>query len=467
MNLLQNSQIQPLLEGQTPEIRQRREHALQILSAALTAVDPAQAVKNSVQIDTSSVTLSIDSVAYNLPYYDQIYVVGAGKAGAPMAGALAEILQDRLTAGSVNVKYGHTAGAPQLSTLKIVESGHPIPDEAGVAGARQIIEILEKSTERDLVLAVISGGASALLELPVVGVSLADMQTLTQKLLKVGATINQLNNIRKHLSQVKGGNLARLAYPATLVSLILSDVVGSPLDIIGSGPTVPDTSTYQQAWEALEQFGLTKAGELPNSIIQHLQKGLQGEIPETPKPTDPVFARAKNVIVGDNRVAALAATQAASDLGYNPLMLSTFVEGEAREVAKVLAGVAKEVAAFNSPIAKPACILAGGETTVTIQGTGKGGRNQEMALAIALALDGLSKIIGVPLATDGSDGPTDAAGAIVDGQTISKARELGLDPLDFLARNDAYHFFEATGDLLKSGPTNTNVNDLTLFLVWE
>jgi len=467
MNLLQNPQIQALLEGQTPEMRQRREHALQILSAALIAVNPAQAVKNSVKIDTSAVTLHIDAVAYNMQYYEQIYIVGAGKAGAPMAGALAEILQGRLTAGSVNVKYGHMAGAPQLSTLKIVESGHPIPDEAGVAGARQIIEILQKSTERDLVLAVISGGASALLELPVEGVSLADMQTLTHKLLKVGATINQLNNIRKHLSQVKGGNLARLAYPATLVSLILSDVVGSPLDIIGSGPTVPDTSTYQQAWEALEQFGLTIVGELPESIIQHLQKGLRGEIPETPKPNDPIFAKTRNIIVGDNQVAAMAAAQTAHELGYNPILLSTFVEGEAREVAKVLVGVAKEVQAFNTPVAKPACILAGGETTVTIRGDGRGGRNQEMALAIALALDGLDNIIGVPLATDGSDGPTDAAGAIVDGQTVSKARKLGLDPLDFLARNDAYHFFEATGDLLKSGPTNTNVNDLTLFLVWE
>jgi hydroxypyruvate reductase len=292
------------------------------------------------------------------------------------------------------------------------------------------------------------------------------MQALTGVLLKSGATINQLNAIRKHLSQVKGGQLARLAAPATLIGLLLSDVVGSPLDVIGSGPTVPDTSTFQAVWEIIEGLGLIAAGQVPPAILKHLKRGLGGEIPETPKPGDPLFERVQNVIVGDNRVAALAALHKAHALGFTPLLLSTFIEGEAREVARVLVGIARETLASGWPVARPACLLAGGETTVTVGGAGLGGRNQELALAAALALEGLDDVMIVPLATDGSDGPTDAAGAFAEGDTVALARQKGLDPADFLRRNDAYHFFEATGGLLKTGPTNTNVNDLTLILVW-
>jgi hydroxypyruvate reductase len=466
MNLLEKPEIQQLLEGHTPQNRKRREDALLIMSAALTAVDPARAVLNRLAYNPDSAVLAVGGFAYDLNYYKRVFVIGAGKAAAPMAGAVAQLLGERVTAGAINVKYAHLGGAPVGSRIAITEAGHPILDMNGVVGTRRIAELLKDTTPEDLVIAVMSGGGSALLELPVEGVTLEDMQDLTAQLLKAGATINQLNTIRKHLSQVKGGNLARVAYPATLVSLILSDVVGSPLDVIASGATVPDTSTFAQAWLALEQFGLTTPDKVPAQVLKHLRLGIKGAIPETPKPADLLFANTRNIIVGDNRVAALAAAQRACELGYNTLILSTFVEGEAREVARVLAGIAKEITAYDSPIPKPACLLAGGETTVTIKGDGKGGRNQELALAAALALEGLENVLCLPLATDGSDGPTDAAGALVDGNSVGKARATGLDALTYLANNDAYNFFQRSKELLKTGPTNTNVNDLTLFLVW-
>jgi hydroxypyruvate reductase len=461
MNLVNNPLTQNLLADQPPADRRRREDALRILGAALDAVDPFKAVLNALKLEGN--LLKLGSREYDLNNYYKIYVVGAGKAGAPMAGAVAQVLGEKLSGGAVNVKYAHLAGAPR--NVATTESGHPIPDENGVQGARRMLELLSTADEKTLVLAVISGGASALLELPVEGVSLADMQALTGLLLKAGATINQLNTVRKHLSQVKGGNLARHAYPATLVSLILSDVVGSPLDVIGSGPTVPDTSTFAQAWAVLEQYGLAKPDIIPTAIYEHLRKGLKGEIPDTPKQDDPAFANTCNLIVGDNRVAALAASEKARELGYNPLILSTFIEGEAREVARVLAGIAKEIATNDTPVAKPACLIAGGETTVTIKGNGTGGRNQEMALALALSLEGWPDIVAVPLATDGTDGPTDAAGAIVDGQSAAIARQKGLDPQKYLENNNSYDFFTITGDHLKTGPTSTNVNDLAIVLV--
>jgi hydroxypyruvate reductase len=384
-----------------------------------------------------------------------------------MANALTEILGDKLTQGVVTVKYGHRP-PPEESTgrIELTEAGHPVPDEAGLKGAEKMVNLLRNLDERDLVLAVISGGGSALLELPVEGVTLADMQALTSALLRSGATINQMNTVRKHLSQVKGGQLAKWASPAPVIGLLLSDVVGSPLDVIASGPTVPDTSTFQEAWAILESFGLTTDSKIPPAILQHLKTGVNGQIPETPKPGDPIFEKVQNVVVADNRIAALAAAEKAQALGFNPLLLSTYIEGEAKEVAKFYVALAKEVLAFNAPVARPACLLLGGETTVLVQGDGLGGRNQELALAAALAIEGLDEVLIVPLATDGSDGPTDAAGAIVEGDTISRARSLGLDPLDYLRRNDAYHFFERTGDLLRTGPTQTNVNDLALILIF-
>ena len=291
-----------------------------------------------------------------------------------------------------------------------------------------------------------------------------DMQKLTRSLLRCGATINEMNAVRKHLSALKGGQLARRAAPAQVISLILSDVVGNPLDVIASGPTSPDTSTFAEAFRVLRDGGVWD--EVAPTIRARLEGGLAGDIPENPKEDDPLFERVNNVIVASNDVAALAAVRHAETVGFNTLLLSTYVEGEAREVARVFAGLAKELVHNDRPLARPACLISGGETTVHIQGSGMGGRNQEMALASAIALDGWPDVMVVCLATDGTDGPTDAAGALATGRTVAEALEKGLDAGKFLADNDSYHFFEAIGDLLLTGPTNTNVNDLAFIFAF-
>lgn len=437
----------------------RRREVLQIMQAALDAADPVNAVRRYVMREGD--VLHIGGRMYDLARYRRVLAVGAGKASGAMAQAVEEILGERLTAGWVNVKDGYMAPTRRVH---IHEAGHPLPDARGVAGARQIATLLRQAGEEDLVLCLISGGGSALMTLPVEGVTLADMQALTTALLRCGATINEINAVRKHLSQVKGGNLARLAYPATIVSLIVSDVVGSPLDVIASGPTVPDTATYADAFAVLEKYDLLD--QVPASIAAHLRAGVESKLPETPKADDIAFTKTHNVIIADNAIAAQEAIEKAKALGFQTMLLSTYVEGEAREVAKVIAAIAKEVASTGRPLARPACLVAGGETTVTVRGNGKGGRNQEMALAAALQIEGLDDVMIIGLATDGTDGPTDAAGAIAEGRTLSWAWEKGLDPRAYLANNDAYHFFRAVGDLLVTGPTNTNVNDLTFLFVF-
>lgn len=433
---------------------------LAIMGAALEAVDPAEAIRRHVQRDGS--TLHVDHHAYNLEDYENIYVVGAGKASSVMAQAIEDPLGDRITQGVVVVKRGYTA-----PTRKVVihEGGHPLPDPAGLVGTRRVAELLTNTTERDLVIALISGGGSALMVMPVEGVQLRDLQALTGQLLASGATINEVNAVRKHLSAVKGGQLARMAVPAEVLTLILSDVVGSPLDVIASGLAVPDESTYDMAWEVLDRYDLW--AKAPSSIREHLDAGRQGRIDETPKPGDPIFDCVTNVIIGDNAMAAETAIEKAQALGYDTLLLSTYIEGEAREVAKVFAGIAREIVNHARPRAVPACVVAGGETTVTLQGTGKGGRNMELTLAAGIAIEGLSNTLIASLATDGTDGPTDAAGAIATGSTIARAQTQGLDPRDYLQRSDSYHFFDQLGDLIITGPTNTNVNDLIFVFVFE
>jgi len=441
------------------KIRDKRERVLPILSAALEAVDPIKAVKRHMSLTDDE--LRIGQRIHNLSKYRNIYVIGGGKAGASMAKAAEDILGEHLTAGLINTKYGYLA---ETEVVSINEAGHPIPDVAGMTGAREMVELAARASDDDLVICLISGGGSALMTLPVEGITLADMEALTSALLRCGATINQINAIRKHLSQIKGGNLSRLAYPAEVVSLILSDVVGNPLDVIASGPTVPDSSTFIQAYGIVERYGLLD--ELPSSIVEHLRSGKEGTILETPKKDDPVFAKTHNLIIASNEVAAQAAMAKAEDLGFNTMLLSTFVEGEAREVAHVFSAIAKEILHSGQPVSRPACVVAGGETTVTIRGEGKGGRNQELALAAAIQIESLDEAMIVALATDGTDGPTDAAGAIVDGSTLQRAGEKSLSANEYLANNDSYHFFEALGDLIITGPTNTNVNDLTFVFVF-
>ena len=437
-----------------------RDQAARLVRAALDAVDPAQAVRSAVRREGH--LLQVGERMVDLERYERVFIVGGGKAGAPMAQALVEILGDRLAAGWINVKQGHLIDAEPAPALTIHQASHPIPDEAGRLGAAQILRMAQKATERDLVFCLISGGGSALMPLPVPGITLADLQALTDALLRCGATINEINAVRKHCSQLKGGQLARAAHPATVIALMLSDVVGNPLDVIASGPTVPDTSTFDDAQATLIRYDI--ADTIPQRIASHLRAGIHGDIPETPKPGDPAFERVHNEVIGSNAIAAQAALAEARAMGLHTLLLSTYVEGEAREVAKVFAAIGKALAVEGWPLPRPACVIAGGETTVTLRGDGRGGRNQELALAAAIALEGWPGVTVVALATDGTDGPTDAAGAIADGETVARARAQGMSAADHLARNDAYPFFDRLGDLIRTGPTNTNVNDLTFIL---
>jgi glycerate 2-kinase len=437
----------------TPTFTQGRDLAWQIMRAALHAVDPAEAVRNALKLDGD--TLTMGAARYDLSQFRRIRVVGAGKASAPMALAAEEILGDRIDAGIVNVKYGYTA---ETTRIRLREAGHPLPDQNGLDGTREIVRLLGGSREDDLVLCLLSGGGSALMMLPEEGITLEDYQALTQALLRSGATINQINVIRKHIERVKGGRLAQVTSPATLATLILSDVVGNPLDSIASGPTVPDTATFEDALGVLRLFDLLD--QIPTSIRRHLERGAAGEVPETPKPGDPLFERVSTQVIGSNDIAAEAALVEARRLGFEAQLLTTFLEGEARDIAKVAGALAKELVRRGQPLKTPACLILGGETTVTVRGEGKGGRNQEIALAASLAIAGLERALIVALATDGSDGPTDAAGGFADGGSLERGRALGLDANKALAKNDSNAYLAATGDLLVTGPTNTNVNDL-------
>jgi glycerate 2-kinase len=429
-----------------------------IFMAGLKAVDPEEAIRRHVRLTGD--LLEVGGHEYSLSSFDRIIVTGFGKGTAPMAKALEEIMGDRLTEGWITVKYGH--GLP-LKKVRVMEAGHPIPDQAGLQAARFILDRLKGCTEKDLVLCAFSGGGSALSPAPRGPLELGEKQQTTQLLLDCGATIFELNAMRKHLSLCKGGQLARIAFPATLVSLFLSDVVGDPLDVIASGPTVPDPSTFSDCIRILDRYGLRE--KLPSAVLKLLVDGAKGRIAETPKDGDAVFKNGLNLVVGSNRAALLAAAAKAEALGYNTLILSSFVQGEAREIARAVAAIGKEIVASAHPIPLPACILAGGETTVTIRGSGKGGRNQELALSAAQAMDGWPQMALLSAGTDGSDGPTNAAGAFVDGNTCRDARRKGIDSEKYLMGNDAYHFFSQVDDLFITGPTRTNVMDVICLLV--
>lgn len=438
------------------------ERVTRILAASLEAVEPGGAVRRYMR--QKDETLIVDKKPYPLARFRSAYVVGAGKAGLPMTRAAVDVLGETLESGVVVVKEGYGNGTKHVGPVAIVEAGHPLPDQRGVQGTRRIIDLLSPLGENDLVVCLISGGGSALLTQPAGGITLEDMQTLTEELLACGASIQEINTLRKHLDQVKGGQLARHAVPASVVTLILSDVVGNLLEVVASGPTVPDPSTYFEALEVLKRYDILE--RVPASIRNHLAKGEKGEIPETPKSQDPVFERVQNVLVGSNRQAAEAGLQCAREEGLRAQLLTSAMEGEARQKGRWLGSVAWRIAITDHPLRRPACLIAGGETTVTLRGQGKGGRNQEMALAAVEELAGLSEVAVVTLATDGGDGPTDAAGAVATGETLARARDAGLDPQVFLDRNDSYAFFEVLGDLLLPGPTKTNVNDLAFVFVF-
>ena len=429
-----------------------------IFRAGLKAVDPERAIRKYVRRKGDQ--LFVGDRSYALDRFERILLVGAGKGTAPMAKALEDILGDHLTKGWIIVKYGY--GMP-LEKTHTMEAGHPIPDEAGLKATELLLQQIQECTGEDLIICAFSGGGSALLPAPCPPINLDQKQETTRLLLDSGATINEINAIRKHLSRSKGGWLAKTADPAALVSLILSDVIGDRLDVIASGPTVPDESTFADCTKIIERYDLVD--RLPETVAEYFRQGAAGMVPETPKVGDPAFSRVQNLIVGNNRGALLAAQEQAISLGYKTMILSSQIEGEAREVAQVFAAIGKEISQANLPISPPACIVAGGETTVTIRGKGKGGRSQELALACAIAIDGWDGISLLSAGTDGTDGPTDAAGAIVNGTTCKRARQANLDPRGFLLANDSYNFFESLGDLLKTGPTRTNVMDIICMLV--
>jgi hydroxypyruvate reductase len=430
----------------------------EIFLAGVRAVDPEEAVNRHVELSGNS--LRVGGSSYDLNGFKRILVTGSGKGTAPMAKALEQALGDLITEGWIIVKYGH--GLP-LKKIRVMEAGHPVPDTAGLEAARFIMERLGHCTEKDLVLCTFSGGGSALFPAPRLSLGLSDKQEATRLLLECGATIFEFNSLRKHMSLAKGGQLAKIAYPAAVVSLFLSDVVGDPLDVIASGPTVADSSTFADCIRIVEKYGLTR--KLPARVLKLLQDGAGGLEEETPKPGDVVFEKVRNLVVGSNRAALTASAQKAADLGYVPLVLSSFIQGEAREIAQAFTAIGKEIVCSGLPLAAPACVLAGGETTVTIKSNGKGGRNQEFALAAALGLEGWPEISLLSAGTDGSDGPTDAAGAFADSDTCRAAIQMGLNPLDHLTRNDSYNFFKAIGDLFITGPTRTNVMDVLCMIV--
>ena len=420
-----------------------RRRALSIFEAAIKAADPGAAVMRHLR-------------RIDLARFHHVYVVGAGKAGSSMAAAAERVIGRRITAGFLNVK---DASGAKLRRIEVHESGHPVPDQRGVEGAERIAAIVQQAGRDDLVVCLISGGASALMPLPAPPVTLAEKQDVTRLLLACGADIHEINTVRKHTSGIKGGQLARLAAPARVEALLLSDVVGDDPGVIGSGPAAPDASTFADALAVFDKYGIRSRA--PASVRTRLEEGARGAQPETPKPGDRLFAEVRNTIVGANRLALAAAARCARELGFRTLLLSSEVQGETREIARMHAAIAREIARTGHPIRPPACVISGGETTVTLKGDGKGGRNQEFVLAAAIELAGLTDTVIFSAGTDGTDGPTDAAGALADGDTLRR----NPDARAYLDRNDSYRYFEALGDLVKTGSTGTNVMDVHLVLV--
>ena len=410
-----------------------RDAVRAIWQAALAAGDVTPLVRSHLHLDRR---------------HTRIFLLGAGKASGAMAAAAEEVAGDRVAGGFVVVKDGYGG---HLRRVEIAEAGHPVPDARGLAASARLLEVARSAGEGDLVLFLVSGGGSALTLAPAPPITLAEKQEVTRLLLASGAAIGELNAVRKHLSAFKGGQLARAAAPAAVLTLALSDVIGDPLDVIASGPTAPDPTTFADALEVLARRGLS--GRVPPSVARRLEAGRAGEIQETPKPGDPLFERVANVVIGNNALVTDAAAATARRLGYRTDLATRELQGEARDVAR-------EFVARARRLPPPACLIAGGETTVTVRGPGKGGRCQEFALAAALALEPTDRITILAAGTDGTDGPTDATGAIVDAGSIARGSAAGADARRALADNDAYRFLRASDDLLVSGPTRTNLLDL-------
>jgi glycerate 2-kinase len=445
-------------KSRTESLRKARALILDGYEAALSAVEPAQLVKSRISITDN--TLNVDDITYNLAKFKKIYVVGGGKAGASMVVGLEEVMGNWITGGIVNVPKGKI---PKTEKITLNQASHPLPDQVGVEGTQQMLEIAKQATEDDLIICLISGGGSSLMPLPRAKISLEDKQEITGTLLRSGAAIGEVNTVRKHLSSFKGGFLAKEAYPATVLNLIISDVVGDALGDIASGPTVPDYTTFNDAIGVLKKYSLWE--KAPVSVRTLLIQGKLGNVAETPKPNEAFFEKVHSSIIGNNRIACLAISRFFESQGIKPYLLEKPIEGEARQVGGDLAAKIREAASSCDSIKKPICFVAGGETTVTVKGKGVGGRNQELSLATAIMLKGFKGFVFASLSTDGLDGPTNAAGAISDGDTLDHAMSLGLNPELFLSSNDTYTFFSKLDDLVITGKTGTNVNDIAVMLV--
>jgi hydroxypyruvate reductase len=429
-----------------------------LFRTAIDAVDPAKLIQRAVQRNAHQLRVRLKQQEFFLPLPEQAFIIGAGKGAGLLAQGLETLLAERISGGVVVLPHGQRVALDRVGT---VYGEHPLPGPGSLAAAEQLALALQKRKETDLVCFCLTGGASSLLVSPTPGLTLHDKLAVNKMLLACGADISEVNTVRKHLSQVKGGGLARWVFPSSLVSFILSDVVGDDLSTIGSGPTVPDSTTFNDAWRVLERFNLLD--DIPCAVQQHLRRGVEGSQQETPKPGDPIFTNVTNILIGSNRLALEATAEAASSVGFLPQIQEAPLRGDTTEAALRFAEAIKTQ---RGKITQPTCFLAGGETTVQVTGTGKGGRNQEFALVVAQALANESGWTLLSAGTDGIDGPTDAAGAFVDGRTINKAERHGLNARQVLDNHDSYHFFAALGDLFSPGPTGTNVMDIKIVLLY-
>ncbi len=438
------------------------EKIKKILNSTLQAVNPDKIINSSIRLQNK--LLFIKEYSLNLSIFQNIYLIGIGKASQSMATSAMQLLGNLIHSGVVITKAEDKFQTEKISTkIKTIQGSHPIPNERSIFAAEEIIRFSKRLTANDLVICLISGGGSALVTKPAERVSLNAIQNLTSQLLRCGASINEINTIRKHMDVIKGGGLLSFLYPAQVVTLILSDVMGDDLSMIASGPTAPDPTTYQDAMDILIKYSITKS--IDESILDHLTSGIKGIIPETLKENDPRFTQVKNIIIGNNHTAILAAKETACGLGYNCQIITQPFIGNTYDVGKEITKIIK-ASLINRKITKiPLCIIGGGESTVDVKGRGLGGRNQEVALYSAVQIDGIEDVCVATLATDGEDGPTDAAGAIITGKTVKSAKTLGMDATRYLSNNDSYNFFVKVGGLIKTGSTGTNVNDLNIIFI--
>jgi len=434
-----------------------RSIADRIFRSGVSRVIPENLIQDELKPEKE--ILFIGSVQINLDSINKLYIIGAGKASAQMASGIERMLGKRIDSGHIVVKYGHSCS---LDKIKITEAGHPVPDNNSYAATKEILSIAGKAGGKDLVICLLSGGGSALLADYPDNSSPGEMMELSNLLINSGATISEINAVRKHLSSVKGGQLARKVFPAKLVSLILSDVIGDPLDVIASGPTAPDSSTFQLAVDVLAKYHLTE--KVPEGILKILMNGIAGKIPETPKTGDPIFENTVNLLIGTNLIALEASKNEAEKLGLNAIIINDRLSGDVWDAADYI--IENVIRSKNDiDIIKPACLLFGGEPTVKMTGKGLGGRNQHLALILAQKIQHFNGITILCAGTDGTDGPTDAAGAVVDTRSIPEAVSKKIDPDKYLKDFDSFHFFEKTGGLIITGPTLTNVMDIIIVII--